>query len=123
MPCEYVTAPASLPAPPLQLPMPRKAWDDSSGLVALMKYATAEARASLEAGMLHTAASAYLAHAAAGALLRWVLHTPAYCNTCCQHFSKLLSTSRPLCVSSLTAAGTWKRMARGDCCLWLAAWW
>jgi hypothetical protein len=69
--------------------MPRKAWDDSSGLVALMRYATAEARASLEAGMLHTAASAYLAHAAAGALLRCAPHTPAYCNIC-QRFRQVL---------------------------------
>ena len=57
----------------LQVPVPRGAWDDSAGFVALTKYATAEARAALEAGMLQSMASGYLAYAAAGALLRWVL--------------------------------------------------
>lgn len=56
-----------------QVPLPRGAWDDSAGYVALTKYATAEARERLEAGMLQAAPSGYLAHAAAGALLRWVL--------------------------------------------------
>jgi hypothetical protein len=53
--------------------VPCGAWDDSAGFVALTKYATAEARAALEAGMLQSMASGYLAYAAAGALLRWVL--------------------------------------------------
>ncbi|KAL4430860.1 hypothetical protein ABPG75_006116 [Micractinium tetrahymenae] len=55
-----------------QVPVPRGAWDDSAGYVALTKYATAEARARLEAGMLQAAPSGYLAHAAAGALLRYL---------------------------------------------------
>lgn len=52
--------------------VPRGAWDDSAGLVALTKYANAEARAVLEAGMLQSSANCYLAYAAAGALLKWV---------------------------------------------------
>lgn len=53
--------------------LPRGLWDDSSGLVLLTKYALAEQRAALEAGMLQGGSGCYLAHAAAGALLRWVL--------------------------------------------------
>ncbi len=60
-----------LPCLPLgQVAIPRGAWDDSSGLVSLTKYANAEARAGLEAGMLRSPANAYLAYAAAGALLK-----------------------------------------------------
>lgn len=63
-----------------QVSVPRGAWDDSAGYVALTKYATAEARTRLEAGMLQAAPSGYLAHAAAGALLRWVLsHSWWFC--------------------------------------------
>jgi len=51
-------------------PVPRGFWDDSTGLVKLTTYATAEARAALEAGMLQSLAGGYLAYAAAGALLR-----------------------------------------------------
>lgn len=54
----------------LQVALPRGQWDDSQGSVLLTKYALAEQRAALEAGMLQGLAGCYLAHAAAGALLR-----------------------------------------------------
>lgn len=54
----------------MQVPFPRSGWDDSSGLLALTMYASAEARAGLEGRMLQAAPSNYLAHAAAGGLLR-----------------------------------------------------
>jgi len=66
--CRHIQSPCWV-----QEPVPRGAWDDSSGFVSLTKYATAEARARLEAGMLHAMPSGYLAYAAAGALLKWVL--------------------------------------------------
>lgn len=50
--------------------MPRGFWDDSTGFVKLTTYATSEARAALEAGMLQSLAGGYLAYAAAGAVLR-----------------------------------------------------
>lgn len=59
-----------------QVPVPRGNWDDSQGYVSLCQYATVEARAALEGGMLQAANSGYLAHAAAGALLRWVAAWP-----------------------------------------------
>ena len=52
------------------VPVPRGFWDDSTGFVKLTTFATAEARAALEAGMLQSLAGGYLAYAAAGALLR-----------------------------------------------------
>ncbi|PSC68890.1 DNA mismatch repair MSH4 [Micractinium conductrix] len=55
-----------------QVPVPRGNWDDSQGYVSLCQYATVEARAALEGGMLQAANSGYLAHAAAGALLRYL---------------------------------------------------
>lgn len=53
-----------------QVPVPRGLWDDSTGFVTLLKYAGAESRAGLEAGMLQSLPGAYLAYGAAGALLR-----------------------------------------------------
>lgn len=50
--------------------MPRRLWDDSAGFATLSRYALAEVRAELEAGMLAGLAGSYLALAAAGALLR-----------------------------------------------------
>lgn len=61
---------AALPLMPHQVPLPRGLWDDSNGYVTLTKYALAEARAGLEAGMMQGLAGGYLAYAAAGALLR-----------------------------------------------------
>lgn len=54
-----------------QVAVPRGLWDDSTGFVTLTKYASAESRAGLEAGMLQSLPGGYLAYAAAGALLRW----------------------------------------------------
>lgn len=66
----------------LQVPLPRGAWDDSSGFVSLTKYATGEARAQLEAGMLQAMPSGYLAYAAAGALLRYGMQDMGF-DGCC----------------------------------------
>lgn len=63
-------APTYTCPPSAQVAVPRGQWDDSSGFVLLTKYALAEQRAALEAGMLQGLAGSYLAHAAAGALLR-----------------------------------------------------
>lgn len=52
------------------VPVPRGFWDDSTGFVKLTTFASAEAQAALEAGMLQSLAGGYLAYAAAGALLR-----------------------------------------------------
>ena len=88
--------------------MPRGAWDDSAGFVALTKYATAEARAALEAGMLQSMASGYLAYAAAGALLRWVLRAgggtclPSGCCRACRW-----SGTEDLNARLMALAGSW----------------
>jgi hypothetical protein len=68
--CLQLTSWSTLPPGFAQVPLPRSAWDDSSGFVTLTMYATAETRAGLEGRMLQSAPSNYLAHAAAGALLR-----------------------------------------------------
>ena len=83
--------------PPLQVvPVPRGLWDDSTGFVKLTAYATADARAALEAGMLQSLAGGYLAHAAAGALLRWRK------GGCCTAF--LLSTAKHMLPSMFALA-------------------
>ena len=101
----------------LQMPVPRGAWDDSAGFVALTKYATAEARAALEAGMLQSMASGYLAYAAAGALLRWVLRAGG--GTCLPSGCCLPPTACPLAAACRLPSGC--RLPPADCRLPSAA--
>ena len=60
------------------VPVPRREWDDSAGFLDLSAYALPEDRARLEGGgSLQAMAGSYLAYAAAGALLKWVLAASA----------------------------------------------